>query len=222
MKLPHYTNGVQATRVNLRRANRLTEKGCPDYDGSAESIHAIINWLDVEKSVRYKRNATQTFCNIYAYDYADKLGAYLPRVWWDGEARLRAEAGEDVPVIYPANGVKGTILEMNANALYDWFRLRSGNLGWCKIDSKTEAQSLANKGKCVILVGAHVDRGRSGHITAIVPETATYKATGAKGLSDVRTVTAPLQSQAGSVNFKYRAVNWQKNHEPLIMYYWKK
>lgn len=224
MNLPHYTAGVQATRANLRRANRLTEPGCPAYDGTPASIHAIIDWLNVEKSPRYQRNPKQTFCNIYAYDYADKLGAYLPRVWWNRAALVRFEAGENVPVQYPdaSRNITGTIVEMNANALYDWFRTQSGKYGWCRVERKNEAQELANQGKCVIMVGAHLNRGASGHITAIVPEQPpTHRAAASMGIGTVRTVITPLQSQAGAVNFKYRALDWQKNHEPLMMYVWE-
>lgn len=218
MKLPHLEAEFPVTRGNIRRAYRLNESGCPPYDASPESIHKIIDWLNVEKSERYKANATQTFCNIYAYDYADKLGAYLPRVWWDRNALAKVAKGENVPVVYP----KGTVLEMNANAIYDWFRVRSGNFGWCRIESRTQAQELANKGKCVIMVGANLDRKKSGHIVAIVPETDKHKATGSTGIGDKRTVTVPLQSQAGRTNWKYRAFDWRKNHEPLMMYYWEK
>lgn len=220
MKLPHFTEGTQATRSNLRRANRLTEPGCPEYNGTPESIHAIIEWLNVEKSARYQPDKF-TYCNIYAYDYADKLGAYLPRVWWNTAALKRVNSGEDMPVIYPRNGVPGTIVEMNANSIYEWFKNVAPKVGWRKIESKTEAQNLANAGKCVIMVGANLVSRSSGHITAIVPETDKHKAAGSKGISNVRTVLVPLQSQAGRTCWKYRAFDWQKGHQPILMYVWE-
>ena len=219
MKQAHLNPGsMRITRAGRPGAYSLTEV-TPAYDGTPESIHRIIDFLDVEKSARYQRTKTSTFCNIYAHDYARALGAYVPRVWWDSKALKRISEGEDVKEIYPRNGVPGTILEMNANQLYDWFREYSGNFGWCKIESNTEAQKLADSGKCVIIVGANLNRRLSGHIAAIVPQTDKHKAKGSAEIGSDFTVTVPLQSQAGGTNWKYRAFDWRKGHELLNMYW---
>lgn len=215
MKPVHLPTTQPVTRMNLRRANPLNESNMPKSDGTPESLHAIIKWLNVTKSARYQRTPKDTFCNIYAYDYAYLCGAYLPRVWWSAKALADMKKGIDVGVQYGK-----TVFEQNANALYDWFRLVSGSMGWCKIESKTEAQKLANEGKCVIMVGARTGRKGSGHITAIVPETDKHKAIGTKGIGTERIVTVPLQSQAGAVNFEYQSADWQRNHEPLMIYVW--
>jgi hypothetical protein len=99
---------------------------------------------------------------------------------------------------------------MNANQLYDWFKSQSSKFGWKEVTME-QGQEAANKGKCVIIVGANVNRSRSGHITAIVPETDRFKAVRIPKF-------IPLQSQAGAVNFKYRAVDWQRNHEKLLSF----
>jgi hypothetical protein len=204
MKPIHLESKNPVLRSNLRRAHRLNEKA-PEYNGSPESIHAIIEWLNVEKSARYLRNTTSTFCNIYAYDYATLLGAFVPRIWWNALAYPKVMQGENVPIKYGE-----TVIEMNANQLYDWFKAQSSKFGWKQV-TMDQGQEAANKGKCVIIVGANVNRSRSGHITAIVPETDRFKAVRSPKF-------IPLQSQAGAVNFKYRAVDWQRNHEPLLCY----
>ena len=50
-----------------------------------------------------------------------------------------------------------------------------------------------------MIVARRKDEGRSGHIVAVVPETATESAK----RDATGKVTMPLQSQAGSVNFRY-------------------
>jgi hypothetical protein len=212
MKIVHLESKTAVKRSGLNRAHKLNEGGRPDYDCTPESIHKIIDWLNVEKSERYQPNKLQTFCNIYAYDYACALGGFLPRVWWTASALKRLGKGEDVPCVYGT-----TVSEMNANALYDWFKTYSAKFGWTNITSKTEAQNLANSGKLVIMVGANINRGNSGHITAIVPETNVLKADRMRGHHE-EVVMIPLQSQAGRVNRKYFAKDWQRGHETLLIY----
>ncbi len=185
------------------RAFPLTEPNMPKGDGTPESIHKIIKFLDVERSPRYRRTASSTFCNIYAYDYAYLMSAYVPRVFWS-EGAIKQGTTQ---VLYGK-----TVFEMNANALYDWFKKYGDDFGWREV-KMAEAQDLANDGKCVIMVAAHKNRSRSGHIVAVVPETVTHKATRAAGQ-----MQAPLMSQAGGTNRAYFSSAWWAGHEPVKIY----
>jgi hypothetical protein len=78
------------------------------------ALHQIVSDLDVTRSLRYSPT-TQTFCNIYAYDFCFLAGVYLPRVWWNSKALLAAVAGAPPEVIYDK-----TVHEMTANALHRW------------------------------------------------------------------------------------------------------
>lgn len=186
------------------RAFCLNETGLPFSDGTPEAAHRIIKFLDVEKSRRYQRTASQTFCNIYAYDYAYLMGAFLPRVWWvPGAIQLKT--------FTPRYGK--TVTEMTANALYDWFVTYGDNYGWKPVDMD-QAQHLANAGKCVIMVAANKSASRSGHIVAVVPEKDRYIALRAAGM-----MLAPLMSQAGMTNHDYFSRNWwASGHKPVRIY----
>ena len=67
MNKVHLTSKREITRQQTdTRAFPLTEPNMPKGDGTPESVHKIIKFLDVEKSPRYKRTPASTFCNIYA------------------------------------------------------------------------------------------------------------------------------------------------------------
>lgn len=202
MKAVHLTTKSAVGRDNTMRAHRLNEIGAP----TSRNAHDVIAWLNVERSARYRPIATATYCNIYAYDYATLMGAYLPRVWWTENALARLKNGEEVGVQYGAS-----VVEMNANALYDWFNRWGATFGWQEVNA-TAAQANANAGKCVIGVAARIPRGSSGHIVAVAPEGELYgKAEQVNGV-----VLTPLQSQAGRTNFKYKTVNWwRRGYEPM-------
>ena len=202
MRAVHLTSTRPITRANFQRAHKLNEAGMP----TSKNAHDVIAWLETEKSARYKATASATFCNIYAYDYATLMGAYLPRVWWTENALTRLKNGEEVGVQYGAS-----VVEMNANALYDWFNKWGAAFGWQEVNA-TAAQAHANAGKCVIGVAARVPRSASGHIVAVAPEGELYgKAEQVNGI-----VLTPLQSQAGRTNFRYKTVNWWKRgYEPM-------
>jgi len=190
--------------MTSRRAFPLNERDMPKGDGTIAGIRKIIDWLDVEKSARYIRDARSTFCNIYAYDYAYLMGAYVPRVWW---AKV---ALENLDFSSPRYG--STILEMNANALYEWFPKYGGGFGWKEVNT-TDAQIAANQGHCVIMVAANKNRAKSGHIVAVVPETDKVKCMQANGI-----IIYPVQSQAGAVNKKYFCSKWWDGHEKPRIY----
>lgn len=206
MNIPeaHLVTKTEVTRQQTNtRAFSLSEDDIPAYDGTPASIAKIIKFLDVEKSQRYKRTPSSTFCNIYAHDYARACGAYVPRVFW-------MQSAIDYKTFQPTYGK--TVSEMTANALYVWFPKYGPQFGWREVD-KVEAQKLANEGKCVIMVAANKNKSRSGHIVAVVPETETHKASRAAGQ-----MIAPLMSQAGATNKAYFSSKWWDGHDPVKIY----
>lgn len=205
----HLTPKRPITRTQTEtRAFPLNETNMPEGDGTIEGTRKVLDWLNVEKSARYIRTAASTYCNIYAYDYCCRMKAYLPRVWWTSEAIKSLKF--DNPV-YGRN-----LVEMNANALYEWFPAHGGKFGWKEV-TFAEAQIAANQGKCAIMVAANKNRSKSGHIVAIVPQTEKVTPIGANGI-----IIYPVQSQAGAVNKKYFASKWWDGHEKPRVYIMEK
>lgn len=198
------TKSNVSIKMKSHQAFSLTGAHLPVFDGSNNSIHDIIEFLDVEKSARYKCLANATFCNIYAHDYASLMRAFVPRVWWTDQAIKDKNFKEKYGV---------TVRELNANSLYEWFDDYGIGFGWKKLESTTEAQEHANEGRCVIMVAANKNRKRSGHIVVVVPETDSKLAVGARGI-----IIYPLQSQAGARNKKYFAKKWWGGMEKLRIY----
>jgi len=62
----------------------------------------------------------------------------------------------------------------------------------------------ANDGQVSIIVAQRTDLNRSGHICAVVPESAEYKAKRDKQGK----IVSPLQSQAGATNFLFGGRVW--------------
>lgn len=182
------------------RAFPLNEPNQPTRDGSTSTqqrnqLTQIINWLRVEVSQRYAPVPSQhkTFCNIYAYDYCYLARTYLPRVWWTRSALTKLAAGQSVPVKYGS-----TVGELNANSLHKWFEEFGQQFGWRRTSDLTELQAAANDGQVCMITAEKKDLRRSGHICAVVPETSEYRAK--RGGAQV---LVPLQSQAGTHNFRY-------------------
>jgi len=185
------------------RAYPLGESNRPirtatDTKDKIEQLKEIINWINVDLSIRYFRKGSTTYCNIYAYDYCYLSGVYIPRVWWTQKSIIELSKGKEVPVLYG-----DTVTELNANSLHNWLADFGADFGWMRIFSVDEAQLAANNGKVVVVCAKRVTTNRPGHICAIVSETDSFNA---KCKSD-GSISAPLQSQAGSNNYKYKAVN---------------
>jgi hypothetical protein len=159
----------------------------------ADSLAKIIEYLDVERGVRYQPTVTSTFCNIYAYDYCYLAGVYLPRVWWMDSALVKLARGESVEVRYAV-----TVHELNANSLFGWLEDFGSQLGWRRVFDLDAMQAHANAGGVGVICAQRKELNRSGHIVAVVPETATQPAARTGGR-----VVRPLQSQAGRNNFRY-------------------
>lgn len=217
---PHLDNSPGTVkRKGTSRAYRLNEEPMPRRKAgstNAAVFDKLIQWFDVEKSARYQPGGGKTYCNIYAYDFVHLAGAFIPRVWWQTKAIADLRAGKTVVPVY-----EKTVTELNANSLYDWLGAYGGEFRWRKLADADEAQTAANRGKLVVMCGKksrdpETKKSRSGHISIVVPETATEKAkrnTSGK-------VMEPLQSQAGRNNHKYYTANWGTGSSWLGRGFW--
>lgn len=179
------------------RAYPLGEPGRPRPDAVGRArkpvvLQETIDWLAVDESPRYKRAGASTFCNVYAYDYCYLAGAYLPRVWWTGPAIRRLARGE--PVV-PRYG--DTVAELNANNIVDWLHEFGPDFGWRRVFTADECQAAANEGIVALICAQRVVLCDPGHLSVVVPESETHQARRHNG-----TVALPLQSQAGTVNYR--------------------
>jgi hypothetical protein len=71
-----------------------------DAASKKESIHQLIEKLDVETSLRYQRTVEDTYCNVYSYDFCYFAKVYLPTVWWTAESLEKIVSGQDVETIF--------------------------------------------------------------------------------------------------------------------------
>lgn len=195
--------GIRRASVH-GRASPLDEPDLPRRAPAAapaanvDSLGAILRFLDVERSRRYQRTPSATFCNIYAYDYCHLAGTYLPRVWWTARAIARLLAGESVTAAYGS-----TLLEQTANQLFDWLNEWGDEFGWVRAFDLSLLQERVNEGTVGIVCAQRKVLSISGHITVVIPEVAP-----ASALRAGSRVTAPLQSQAGSRNRQRFAEDW--------------
>lgn len=199
-------SGRITRRTEIAGALSLNEAGQPDgrtgadVDALRQELAAIVAWLDVDNPAyrRYKPRDGLTFCNIYAHDYCDLAGVYLPRVWWNGPALVEIARGAT-----PESLIGATVHEMRANDLFRWLRDFGLEFGWRQTGSLTKLQVAANQGAIALIVARRKEDGRSGHIVPVLPETDDPARRARRNVDGE--VTSPLQSQAGAVNFKYRA-----------------
>ena len=191
---------------------------CRDAETAGERcahLSTIIDWLAVDKPAhkRYQPGCGSTFCNIYAHDYCFLAGVYLPRVWWTPGAVESLAQGRTVEPLY-----EKTIDEQRANDLFRWLRDFGLRFGWRQTSTLTKLQEAANLGGIGIIVARRKIDGKSGHIVVVPPETAGQKA---KRDCDGN-VIGVLQSQAGCVNFRYRAstLEWWKGEQFADSAFW--
>jgi hypothetical protein len=207
-------------RTDMANAFSLNESGQPGRKGdNAEELRtelaAIINWLAVDKAThrRYQPRDGLTFCNMYAHDYCFLAGVYLPRVWWTQGAIKKLAQGETVQPL-----LGNTIDEIRANGLFRWLRDFGLDFGWRQTGTLTKLQTEVNQGAVGLIVARRKEDGKSGHIVPVVPETHNFMAKrDASG-----EVIAPLQSQAGSTNFRYgtNKADWWKGDQFAESAFW--
>jgi hypothetical protein len=203
-------NNPAVTRVAPAGPRPLGEPTMPRAGAALDRafFYRFIDWAAVDNNAhkRWRPGNNRTYCNIYAYDFAYAAGVYLPRVWWKPDAIKKFAQGQTVAVAYG-----GTVREMNANSLHDWLLDHGADHGWKRVTSLDEIQAAANRNEFCVICAARKDPNRSGHITIVVPEHGNDKAArGAMG-----NVIRPLQSQAGSTNFRLGTGNraWWAGNE---------
>ena len=99
------------------------------------------------------------------------------------------------------------VFQQRANDLFRWLRDFGVQFGWRQTGSLTKLQLAANSGGLGVIVARRKEDGRSGHIVMVVPELEKRAVWNGDG-----EVVSPVQSQAGSVNFRYgtgKAGWWQ-------------
>ena len=146
--------------------------------GEVEHSKDAIDKLDVEHNYRYHRNRqgeNETYCNIFAMDYAHKMGAPLPEFLdWNNDKKVDRW--------------------MDANKMVQWLRgtfpegggsvVQGPAQGWRTIDAASAAE-LSSKGY-VVLAGYENTHG-IGHMAVVRPEST---------LDNIRI------AQAGATNFE--------------------
>ena len=159
-----------------------------------ESISRLIAKLDVENSIRYQRTVEDTYCNVYSYDYCYFAKVYLPTVWWTAESLEKIAQGQEIEAVF-----EQTADRIYSSAITDWFSEWGPNFGWQKMYTADEIQKKVNEnGGIGIICAKRREKGLSGHIVHVVPETDLHKAYRENGV-----VVYPLQSQAGKLNYNY-------------------
>lgn len=165
-----------------------------DTASKKESISRLITKLDVENSIRYQKTVEDTYCNVYSYDYCYFSKVYLPTVWWTAESIEKLANGQDVEAVF-----EETVDRIYSSAITDWFSEWGPNFGWQKMFTADEIQKKVNEnGGIGIICAKRREKGLSGHIVPVVPETDVHKAYRENGV-----VVYPLQSQAGKLNYNY-------------------
>lgn len=159
-----------------------------------ESLHQLIDKLNVEKSIRYQRTVEDTYCNVYSYDYCYFSKVYLPTVWWTDESLEKILSGQEIEAVF-----EQTVDRIYSSAIHDWFLQWGTSFGWKRMSSVDEIQNEVNKnGGIGIICAKRKEKGLSGHIVPVVPETDLHKA-----YRESNVVVYPLQSQAGKLNYNY-------------------
>ena len=180
-----------------------------------ESIAQLIDKLDVENSLRYQRTVEDTYCNVYSYDYCYFSKVYLPTVWWTPEFLEKVLQGQDVAPVF-----EETVDRIYSSAIHDWFLEWGVSFGWERMFTVDEIQNKVNAhGGIGIICAKRKEKGLSGHIVPVVPETDVHKAYRENGI-----VVYPLQSQAGKLNYNYFAEvrkDWWNDelYSSYVLYY---
>ncbi len=204
-------SGRTVLRRGIAGAHSLNEAGRPsrtgrDADTLRRELAAIIDWLasDDPNHLRYKPRDGLTFCNIYAHDYCALAGVYLPRVRWTEAALTRIARGETVQPL-----IGNTVREMRADDLFFWLRDFGPHFGWRRTGTASKLQLEANQGAVGLIIAERKQNGRSGHVAMVVPETIRHSAR----RNAAGEAIAPMQSQAGAVNFRYgtSTAGWWKD-----------
>jgi hypothetical protein len=200
--------------LSLNEPNQPGRAGTTPSD-LREELAAIIDYLAVDKPahLRYLPQGGRTFCTVYAHDYCFLAGVYLPRVWWTPDAIERLAEGETVKP-----RVDSTVDEQRADDLFRWFRAFGPRFGWRQTGTLTKLQTEVNAGAIGVIVAVRKTDGEPGHAAMVVPEIEDNRARRDRDGE----VIAPVQSQAGSRNFRYGTgtPNWWKDERFSDYAFW--
>ena len=122
------------------------------------------------------------------------MAQQLPTVWWTEDALEKVLDGEEVEALFGE-----TVDHIYSSAIHDWFLKWGASFGWKRMLSVEEVQNQVNaNGGIGIICAKRKEKGLSGHIVPVIPESSTHKAYRENG-----EVVYPLQSQAGKLNHLY-------------------
>jgi len=213
-------SGLITTRLDIAGPHSLNEPRRPNRKGATPlklcaELGTIINWLAVDNPMhkRYQPRSGLTFCNVYVHDYCYLSGVYLPRVWWTPSGIKALRSGERVLPCY-----EESIDEQRVNDLWYWLHDFGLRFGWQQSRTLNNLQKEVNQGAVGIIVARHKQHEFSGHVAVVVPETKNHRAHRICGGQ----IIAPLQSQAGTVNFRYGTgkLNWWKDEKFAESGFW--
>jgi hypothetical protein len=215
--LPHPKSRLETTDMKQHPIldSSIPYRALTDVTTKKESISLIIDKLDVANNLRYQRTVEDTYCNVYSYDYCYFCKVYLPTVWWTDEALEKIKQGQEVEAVF-----EKTVERIYSSAIHDWFSQWGSHFGWQKMDTVDALQNKVNaNGGVGIICAKRKQKGLSGHIVPVVPETAKHQAFRKNGK-----VLYPLQSQAGKVNYNYFSLirkDWWKDdlYSSYVLYY---
>ncbi|KEO71661.1 hypothetical protein [Anditalea andensis] len=166
-------------------------------------IEVIIDFLNVENSLRYKPTGGNTFCNIYAYDLLKLLGLYLPRVWWNDEYIELINNNQTISPVW-----NETVKEMNSDRIFSWLIEFGNKFNWKEVNTYDSLSVIVNvKGTIGIVVAPSDTINRKGHIALAYSK---------KGVFWRNTVL----TEAGRINYKSSKKCWWKNFETYKFWYY--
>jgi hypothetical protein len=174
---------------------------CASLQSRRNLLLLIIRYLNVEHSLRYRKEEQKTFCNIYAVDVAYLLGAYIPRVWWTEAAIKQLQQGESVKAEYG-----NTITELSANALFKWFGHYGALFQWKKAASYHHlSDKVVRTGTMGIVVAKANTPRQNGHICIVYYQKMRLRKV--------------WLSEAGKVNAQQRFARWWRQFKQYGFYY---
>lgn len=225
IEVPNFEPGSKGSLDNkLETYKPLGDPAIPFRDltsvaSKLSSIRNIIDTLNVSKSFRYEKDDSDTYCNIYTFDYCFFAKVYIPRLRWTDKAIEALENGNEVPLVFGE-----TVRPFYSNYIYDWFLQSANAFGWERVSDVDALQKKVNaNGGIGVICAKRFILNKSGHVVVVVPETENEKAFRLDGK-----VIYPLQSQAGMDNYNYfseiRKDWWdskdpEKGYSSAIFYY---
>jgi hypothetical protein len=143
--------------------SHLTIFDCSTLESRRKLILLIIEFLNVENSLRYRKEQQKTYCNIYAVEVAHLIGAYIPRVWWTGDAITSIKQGQCIKAEYGKS-----VTELNSNGLFEWFETYGHLFRWNKVQKWDHLSSIVKEnGTIGIVVSKGNTSQENGHICIV-------------------------------------------------------